>query len=195
MVEAAVSATILCRLRRLLALLVGLALPLTVCAHRLDEYLQATLVVIEPGGLRLQINLTPGVDVAEQVLTLVDRDGDGVISPKEAAAYAETLERDLIVRVDGRDVGLKLIGSNFFAPAELRTGSGIIQMEFSVTATPLAAGAHRFALENRHLPAVSEYLFNAAKPRVNSVQITTQRRNENQSTGEIEFVLRPPSSP
>ena len=60
--------------------------PCTVFAHQLDEYLQATLVVIEPDRIRLQINLTPGVAVAEQVLSLIDRDHDRLISTNEAAA-------------------------------------------------------------------------------------------------------------
>ena len=153
-------------LRRLSLLLALLAFPSTAFAHRLDEYLQATLVAIEPGGFRLQINLTPGVAVAEQVLALIDRDRDGVISPNEAATYAELLKRDLIVRLDQRKVELKLTASNFPPPDELRTGWGIIQMEFSTTAGPLTAGAHRLTLENRHLPTVSVYLFNAALPQV-----------------------------
>ena len=66
----------LCRLALLLALL---ALPSAVFAHRDDQYLQATFVAIEPSGLRLQINLTPGVAVAEQVLAEIDRDRDGAI--------------------------------------------------------------------------------------------------------------------
>ena len=79
----------LCRLPLLLALL---AFPSAVFAHRDDQYLQATLVAIEPSGVRLQINLTPGVAVAEQVLAQIDRDRDGVISKNEAAAYAKVAE-------------------------------------------------------------------------------------------------------
>jgi len=71
-----------------------------VFAHRLDEYLQATLVAIEPSGVRLQIHLTPGVAVAEQVLVLIDRNRDGTISPREAATYAEVLKHALTLRLD-----------------------------------------------------------------------------------------------
>ena len=145
-------------LRLLLALL---AFPSAVFAHRLDEYLQATLVVIEPGEVRLQINLTPGVDVAEQVLALIDCNRDSVISKSEITAYAESLKRDLIVRLDQRNVELKLTASDFPEPTELRTGLGIIQMEFSVKPSSLAAGVHKLTLENRHLPGLSVYLFNA----------------------------------
>ena len=186
MVEAVTST--LCRLTLLLALL---AFPSAVFAHRDDQYLQATLVAIEPSSVRLQINLTPGVAVAEQVIAEIDRDRDGAISKNEAAAYAELLKRDLMLRMDGRYLELKLTASEFGAPEDLLTGSGIIQIEFSATPGPFAAGAHRLTLENRHLTTMSVYLINAARPRGGSIQITRQKRNDNQSTGEIEFTFRP----
>jgi hypothetical protein len=178
----------LCRLPLLLALL---ALPSNVFAHRDHQYLQATLVAIEPDGVRLQINMTPGVAVAEQVITRIDRDGDGAISKNEAPVYAELLKRDLTLRVDGRNLELKLTASEFVPPAELRTGSGIIQMEFAAIFGPLAAGPHRLTFENRHLTTMSVYLINAAQPRFTAVRITRQKRNQNQSAGEIEFTLHP----
>ena len=186
MVEAVTSAV--CRLPLLLALL---AVPSAVFAHRDDQYLQATLVTIEPSSVRLQINLTPGVAVAERVIALIDRDGDGAISTNEAAAYAESLKRDLLLRVDGRKLELKLTASEFVPPAELRTGSGTIQMELSAISGPLAAGPHRLTLENRHLTSISVYLINASKPKFATVQIARQKRNENQSAGEIEFTFHP----
>jgi hypothetical protein len=178
------------------ALLVALlALPAAGLAHRLDEYLQATLVSIEPGGVRVQINLTPGVAVADQVLGLIDRDHDGLISTNEAAAYAELLKRDLSLRVDRRELELKLSASEFPAPGEFRSGWGIMEMEFFGKTSSLTAGAHKVMLENRHLPKASVYLFNAAQPKSGAVQIISQKRNDNQSVGEIEFSSSsPPSS-
>jgi hypothetical protein len=181
-------------LRRLPLLLVFLAFPHAVLAHRLDEYLQATLVAIEPEGIRLQINLTPGVAVADKVLALIDSNRDGIISTNEAAAYAELIKRDLTVQLDQHDVGMNLTASYFPDSADLRTGLGIIQMEFSVTASTLSAGAHKLTVLNRHLPALSVYLINAALPRSASVQISAQKRNENQSLGEIEFNLDRPAN-
>ena len=186
MVEAVSRA--LCRLPLLLAIL---AVPAAVFAHRDDQYLQAALVAIEPSGVRLQINLTPGVAVAEQVIAQIDRDGDGAISANEGAAYAESLKRDLTLRIDGQNLELNLTVSEFVPTEELRTGSAIIQMEFSATFGPLAAGPHRLTLENRHLTAISVYLINAVQPRLATVQITRQKRNANQSVGEIEFTFHP----
>ena len=158
-------------------------------AHRLDEYLQATLVVIEPKMVRLQINLTPGVEVAEQVLALIDRNHDGVISTNEAAAYSQILKRDLTVRLDGRKLPLQLTASSFPAPSEMRTGWGIMQLEFTGNFSLLAPGAHKLSIDNRHLPDLSVYLINAAQPKSSSVQIVKQRRKESQSAGEIEFSI------
>jgi hypothetical protein len=167
-----------------------LLFPSTVFGHRLDEYLQATIVTIEPDRVRLQINLTPGVAVSEQVLGMIDRNHDGVISTNEAAAYCELLRRDLIVQLDQRELKLKCTASYFPGPAELRTGWGFIQIEYSATPGQLAAGAHSLTIEDRHLPKFSVYLINAAQPSSGSIQITKQTRNEKQSTGEIRFMFR-----
>ncbi len=164
-------------------------------AHRLDEYLQATLVAIEPGRLRLEIDLTPGVAVAGQVLALIDRNHDGFISTNEAAAYANLLRSDLEAKLDGRPVELSLAAMNFPAPGDLRAGLGIIQLEFVANAPRMPAGQRRLTFENRHLPKCSVYLFNAALPRAEAIKVTRQIRNQNQSSGEIDFTYAPPSRP
>lgn len=174
--------------------LIPFALPYAASAHRLDEYLQATLVSIEPDRIRLQVNLTPGVAVAEQVLALIDRDQDGVISTNEVAAYAELFERDFAVRLDERELPLKLTGSYVPGIDELRTGWGFIQMEFSGRPGHLTAGAHVLSIENRHLSRASVYLINTAQPSSGSVQVDKQLRNQNQSTGKIQFTYRPSSN-
>jgi len=164
-------------------------------AHVLDEYLQATLVAIEPDGIRLRINLTPGVEIADKVIPLIDRDGDGVASADEAMLYIEMLHRDFIVRLDGREVDLSWKATNFPRTAELRSGHGIIQVECAVATGTLAIGAHKLVVENRHFPTLGVYLFNAARPNSASIQITRQNRNLNQSTGEIQFSYQQSSNP
>ena len=89
---------------------------------------------------------------------------------------------------------MKVAGSEFNEPEDLRTGSGIIQIEFSTTFAGLPSGAHRLTLENRHLTTISVYLINAAQPRLATIKITGQKRNDNQSVGEIDFTFHPLSS-
>ena len=180
---------------RIIVFFIFVSFSSTIVAHQLDEYLQATLVVIEADRIRLQINLTPGVALAEQVLGLIDSNHDGVISTSEAAAYSELLKHDLIVRLDERDIKLKLTASYFPGVDELRTGWGFVQLEFSAAAGRLATGAHTLSIENRHMASKSVYLVNAALPASRAIQIVKQIRNENQSVGEIQFACqRPPNS-
>ena len=186
--------TVTAPLQRLPLIIVALAaIPPAAYGHVLDEYLQATLVVVEPGDIRLKINLTPGVEIAEKVLNQIDLNGDGSISSDESAAYAEMLKRDLTVRLDGGDTQLKLTASNIPKLEELRTGHGIIQMEFSITPCSFSGGNHRLTFENRHFDSLGVYLFNAGRSRSASIRIARQNRNTNQSSGEIEFAYALPS--
>jgi hypothetical protein len=173
--------------RTLWWLILLLAVPSAALAHRLDEYLQATLVSIEPGDVRLQMNFTPGVAVADRVLARIDTNHDGIISANEAKAYGELVRNHLLVRLDGRKLVLKLATSGFPAVTELRSGWGIIQIEFTADIGSLSPGRHKLSLENRHLPGLSVYLLNAAQPKSAQVQITRQMRNKHQSRGSIEF--------
>jgi hypothetical protein len=179
----------------LILIIVALAVfPPAAFSHVLDEYLQATLVAVEPGDIRLKLNLTPGVEIADKVLNLIDHNGDGAISSDESAAYAELLKRDLTVRLDGRDTHLKLTASYIPELVELRTGHGIIQMEFAVMPCAFSGGNHRLKFENRHFDSLGAYLFNAARSKSASIRIVRQNRNTNQRCGEIEFTYALPGS-
>ena len=175
--------------RRAVWLLALAVAPSAARAHRLDEYLQATVVSIEPDAIRLSINLTPGIEVADEVLARIDWNRDGLIAESEGATYSELLRRDLTLRLDRGGIELELVAATFPTTAELAAGTGIIQLVFAAGALPLAAGPHVLAFENRHFPGVGVYLFNAALPRSPSIEIARQKRNDDQSVGEIEFML------
>lgn len=65
-----------------------LLLALTVQAHRLDELLQATLIAVGPDTVGLEINLTPGVEIAQALISRMDTNRDGAISSSEARDFA-----------------------------------------------------------------------------------------------------------
>ena len=58
-------------------------------AHRRDEYLQAARLAIDPDRVELALDLTPGIAVADLVLSEIDVDRNGLISVAEARAYSD----------------------------------------------------------------------------------------------------------
>ena len=62
----------------------GLALVLAggvaLSAHRTDEYLQAARLAIDPARVQIELDLTPGIAMAETILADIDRDRDGSLS-------------------------------------------------------------------------------------------------------------------
>src|SRR6202012_4804239 len=82
-------------------------------AHRLDEYLQATIFSIEPGSVQATMRLVPGVAVAPAVIAGIDRNHDGVLSSEEQHRYAEVVLTDLQLEEDGSRLPLRLISATF----------------------------------------------------------------------------------
>src|SRR6516165_8652054 len=103
-------------------------------AHVLDQYLQAAKIALEPGGLRLELRLTPGVQVADRVMALIDLDGDGQISAEEEQAYAHEVLREITLDLDGRRLPLVLTGVHFPSRREMNEGVGSIRLELLAAA-------------------------------------------------------------
>jgi hypothetical protein len=98
-------------------------------AHPIDEYVQNTYIDLAPDRTTLQIDLTPGVLVAPEVVALIDADGDGEISEAEGEAYAEdAVLRDVSLAVDGEPQPLTLVDSSFPAPLDMGAGMGKIRL-------------------------------------------------------------------
>ena len=73
-----------------------------------ERYLKLEVL---PDGLRFVVSLTLGAVAADRWLRAADADGDGSVSPEEAAAsmqrWAEALARELPVEVDGAAMALR----------------------------------------------------------------------------------------
>lgn len=52
-------------------------------AHRLDEYLQATILSVEKDRVQGSMRLVPGVAASSIVIASIDSDGDGAVSEAE----------------------------------------------------------------------------------------------------------------
>src|SRR5690348_18068006 len=89
--------------------LLALSLIRVAAGHRLDEYLQATLIGVTRDGTDLEIQLTPGVAMLPVLMSAIDQDRDGRISSGEERAYVDRVVREVELRVDGVPAPLSLI--------------------------------------------------------------------------------------
>ncbi|MEO8564175.1 MAG: HupE/UreJ family protein [bacterium] len=167
------------------ALLLWFATP--AYAHRLDEYLQATMIQVGKDLVQVQIRLTPGVAVFPSVLAAIDVNGDGFISAAEQRSYAERVLRDLSLAIDGTRMPLRLIASKFASIADMKEGRGEIQLDIEAD-VPRGGVDRRLTFENNHERAISVYLVNALVPRDPDVRITAQDRSYEQASYRLDYV-------
>jgi hypothetical protein len=180
-------------LKRLLACcLCAFAFQATAAAHVLDEYVQAAQIALVPGGVRVELRLIPGVEVADRVFALIDSDGDGKISSAEEQAYARRVLQDIALEVDGRRVPLALKGVEFPSRREMNEGVGAIRLDLAAEADLGAAGEHRLSFRNDHLPEFSVYLANALVPATDAIKINGQQRDALQHELQVDFRALPP---
>jgi hypothetical protein len=170
----------------LAAICVGTALS----AHRLDEYLQAARIGIEPDRVRIELGLTPGTAVAEAIVRDIDRDGDGSLAPREQQAYAWQVLKNLELRLDGRSLSIELIEASFPTVATVRDGEGTIAIESEAGLPVLTAGHHQLFFRNTNGAASGVYLANALVPDSDRLAITAQGRDGAQSELTIDFMMR-----
>jgi len=168
--------------------ILGIAFPRHAGAHRLDEYLQATRFSVEVDRIVAEINLTPGADVAENVITTIDRDGNGEVTASEAAAYSEYVVRSLSLAVDGQPRSFALDVYRLPSLAAMRRGEGIIRLRAS-TNIRASVGPHRLAYSNTHRSDIGVYLVNALIPSDERIHITGQSRDMLQREFTLDYAV------
>ena len=80
--------------------LITLSLPIAMFAHRLDEYLQATILSIDAGHVDVSMRLVPGVAVSSAVIASIDANADGAFSEEEQTAYAQRVLNDVSLTIE-----------------------------------------------------------------------------------------------
>ncbi|WP_395369496.1 hypothetical protein [Komagataeibacter diospyri] len=159
-------------------------------AHRLDEYLQATVIDITRQDIAVTLRLTPGADVAYGVIHQIDSNGDGILSPQEQQAYGAWIRQGLSFSINGNPVSLTTGGAAFPSVTTLRTGSGVISLCFHIT-TSLTPGSYRLVYTNHGSDPDMVYLVNGLLPHDRAIHIQRQQRSVNQSTYELDFTVEP----
>ncbi len=161
-----------------------------VSAHRRDEYLQAARIAIDPAGVQLELDLTPGIALAEAIIADIDRNRDGALSLDEQRAYGSVVLGALTLQVDGTPVRAQLAALDFPDEEAMRRGEGAIRLQTAATFSPLSTGRHQLLFRNRHHPDRSVYLANALVPGTEQVAVTAQRRDTDQTELTIDYVVR-----
>jgi hypothetical protein len=156
-------------------------------AHRLDEYLQGTIVSVGKNRVDAQITLTPGVSVFPTLIADIDTDANGVISAAEQHAYADRILRDLSLKIDGQPLTPQLLSVQFPAIDEMKEGRGEIQLEFAADLPP-GGSSRKLMIENRHESRIAAYQVNCLVPSDPGIRIVAQHRNYSQSHYELDYV-------
>jgi hypothetical protein len=172
-----------------IALAMAVAASCAVSAHRLDEYLQATKLDIDLTRVELQLELTPGVDVADAVIADIDRDRNGVLSAGEQSAYAGRVLKAIELELDGAPLGIHLTSSSFPELESLRGGEGIIQLRLTAALARQDPATHHLFFRNTHRRDMAVYLANALVPGNARIEITAQRHDTTQSELAIDYVV------
>jgi HupE / UreJ protein len=175
------------RLRVVTTAAILLCLVRVASAHRLDEYLQATILSVDKDHVQASMRMIPGVAVASAVIASIDSNGDGLLSPAEQRAYAERVLGDLSLTVDGKRVQPKLVSVDFPQVELMREGLGEIHIEFTAD-LPHGGPDRKFILENHHQRQNAAYLVNCLVPRDPDIRIVGQTRNERQSFYQLDYV-------
>ena len=159
-------------------------------AHRLDEYLQATRIGVSQGRIDLEIDLTAGASIAEQIFAMVDANRDGQITDAEGDKYARQVIGAIRLSVDSRPLSVTLVSHAFPDRQAMGLGLGTIRLRASA---PASAGTGRHALVylNTHAAASSVYLVNALLPSDDRIQISAQERDVEQRGVTVDYGVAP----
>jgi hypothetical protein len=160
----------------------------TASAHRIDEYLQAARLAIAPDRVTLEMDLTPGVDVAPLIFALINTDHDGSISDAEGRAYASQLLKEVVLTLDGHPQRLSLVRVQFPSFQEMSDGVGVIRIE-AVAICASTPGQHVLFYQNNHKNDISVYLVNALLPASHNIEIVGQRRDPLQRGIQLRFTV------
>jgi hypothetical protein len=155
-------------------------------AHRVDEYLQATMLSVGTDFVRGEIRLVPGVAVFPVVFASIDTDANGVLSEGERSDYAARVLRDLSLTIDGASVRLSLMSARFADAAELKEGLGEIRFEFRAD-LPRGGPNRKLVFQNHHQSRIAAYLVNSLVASDPDIRITAQNRNEDQSVYQLDY--------
>jgi len=171
------------------AVMMTVSAAIRVSAHRSDEYLQAARIDIEPSRIDIELDLTPGIAIADAIIAAIDADRDGSLSAAERQAYISDVLRALDLRADGQVLRVEAVASEFPDIAELRRGDAAIRLR-TAALVRLSSGRHHVSFRNAHRPEMSVYMANTLAPDDDRIAVAEQRRDPEQRELTVDYTVR-----
>ena len=166
----------------------------SVSAHRHDELLQAARIAIGQQRIELEVSLTPGIAVAEVMISGVDRDRDGVISADENREFTREVLGAMQLEIDRLPLRIASVSTTFPTIDALRGGDGPIELRAIAALPSLPEGKHHVTFNNAYRRDIGVYLTNALVPDDDLVTIGAQERDPEQRSSVIGYTLASPPS-
>lgn len=128
-------------------------------AHPMDEVVQSAYLTLMPSAVFLELELTPGPEVASALLGSLDPNADRRITNEEAHAYAQRVLQDSKLTIDGAAVewALQEVVVPFYENIEL--ASDIVRI-YAISNRFDRAGSHTLGYNNQYRPAKSQCIAN-----------------------------------
>jgi hypothetical protein len=161
-------------------------------AHQLDETLVASLILLSPTRVSVQVDITPGALLARDVHALIDVDSDGTISPAEETDFGHLWAKQARVEVDGASGLLRAVTLEVPDLETLLSGNGIIRI-LGVVDVVQDAGSHVFSFESGSSMPSSVFAVNALKPHDDQIRIVRQDRDFRQQAYSVQYEVAGPA--
>lgn len=176
------------------ALFALLVAAISASAHRTSGLLQASLVEVLPTQVRIEVTLTPGIDIAPEIIALLDLNRDGEFSEIESEAWSELFMAKQNVTVDGQSLPLTLQSVRTSPLSEMTSGHAEIVMCFTGALGKLATRSRTIVCVNRYEPIPCAYQCNGLVPKAPGVRINSHRRDARQQELTLEAEFRIPDT-
>ncbi len=139
----------------------SLPLALLLCtaqAHPVDEVVQGAYLTLTPGRINLELDITPGSKVARPLVTALDRNADGQVTPTEARAYAAQVLNQSTLTLNTAAVKWTLDRVTVPPLDTLRNGDTL--KIYATAPRSDTTGAQSLTYVNRYQPAKSQWIAN-----------------------------------
>lgn len=132
-------------------------------AHPVDVYEQSSYLIFTADEVFIEITMTAGVEIGQDVLADVDTDGDSVISEAEGDTYTAQVIEAIQLSSKGGLLALTLVDDAYPTPSALASGTDSIRLLLSAPLPATRSGDYPLYYQNAFAPAGYEhtYLVNA----------------------------------